>query len=237
MKRILIIGATSGIGRALAEIYAGSDNIVGVTGRRTALLQQCSDMFPERILYAEHDISGNCNSGIFNDLVRRLGGLDMLIISAGTGRKNPSLEFQTEYETIAVNIIGFTEMATLGCRYFERQGSGHLIGISSVAALRGIAVCPAYSASKAYISNYCEALRKKYKKNKTNITVTEIRPGFVDTRMATGEGLFWVASVEKAAQQIAAAIRSKKSVAYVTKRWRVVALVLKALPRKLYNRM
>lgn len=109
--------------------------------------------------------------------------------------------------------------------------------ISSVAALRGGRDCPAYNASKSYISNYLEGIRYKIKKDGLNITVTDIRPGLVDTEMAKGDGLFWVQPVEKVARQIYAKIKKKKDVAYVTKRWRIIAFILKYLPDWLFNKI
>jgi len=119
----------------------------------------------------------------------------------------------------------------------EHQGHGHLVAITSAGGLRGEAMAPAYSATKAYQINYMEALRKKAFKNGGHLIVTDIRPGLVDTSMAKGEGLFWVMPVEKVTSQIISAIRKKKSQAYVTKRWHVLAIINKYLPYCLYKRM
>ena len=119
----------------------------------------------------------------------------------------------------------------------EQQGHGHLVAITSVGGLRGEPMAPAYSASKAYQINYMEALRKKAFKNGGHIIVTDIRPGLVDTAMAKGEGLFWVMPVEKVARQIISAIRKKKSKAYVTRRWHILAIINKNLPFFLYKRL
>ncbi|MBN1307434.1 MAG: SDR family NAD(P)-dependent oxidoreductase [Chitinispirillaceae bacterium] len=237
MKRILIIGASSGMGRELALLYARQGDIVGVTGRRIELLEQLRNAFPRNIYYSEHDIGGIRNGEVFHDIVQRMGGLDVLIISAGVGFENNEFNWELEEQTIGVNVVGFGEMVNIGYRYFQQQRSGHIVGISSVAGIRGIDSCPAYSASKAFISNYLEAIRKKAKKEKCTIVVTDIIPGFVNTRMAKGNGLFWVASVEKAAYQIARAIEKKCTIAYITKRWRFVAYILKCLPRTIYDRI
>lgn len=124
--------------------------------------------------------------------------------------------------------MGFTAVAIETMKFFKHQGHGHLVGISSIAALKGNKDAPAYSASKAYISNYLEGLRKSV--SKTSITVTDIQPGLVDTDMAKGDGLFWVAPKEKAARQIFKVIKKKKKHAYITKRWRIIAWILKLLP-------
>ena len=120
---------------------------------------------------------------------------------------------------------------------FERQEHGHLVAITSVGGLRSEPMAPAYSATKAYQINYMEALRKKAYKSENVIRVTDIQPGLVDTAMAKGDGQFWVMPVEKVATQIIAAIRKKKTKAYITKRWHILAIINKFLPYCLYKRM
>ena len=93
---------------------------------------------------------------------------------------------------------------------FERQDMGHFVAISSIAGIRGSKIAPAYNASKAYQINYLEGLRQKAKRINKPVFVTDIRPGFVDTNMAKGEGLFWVASKERAAKQIFEIIKKRK---------------------------
>jgi short-subunit dehydrogenase len=171
---------------------------------------------------------------VLTDLVNAMGGLDLLIFCSGTGQLNPGLEWLPERDTIRVNVSGFTALACAAMTLFIRQGFGHIAAISSVAALRGSAECPAYNASKAYMSNYLEGLRCKAAAYGKRITVTDIKPGFVDTAMAQGDGLFWVAPAEKAARQIHRILARRKPGGYVTKRWGLVACVFKLLPRRLY---
>ena len=108
----------------------------------------------------------------------------------------------------------------IGREHLQARGSGHIVSVSSIAALRGNRAAPAYNASKAFMSNYMEALRNRFPKLKLAIVVTDVQPGFVDTAMAKGEGVFWASAPEKAARQIFAAICNGKEHAYVTKRWR-----------------
>src|SRR5512137_510314 len=112
-----------------------------------------------------------------------MGEVHIIVLSAGTGHVNPSLNWPQERDTIDTNVTGFTAMANVAMRYFARKGSGHLVGISSVACIKGDCVAPAYNASKAFISNYLEGLNKKAARQRVAITVTDIRPGFVDTQM------------------------------------------------------
>jgi short-subunit dehydrogenase len=161
----------------------------------------------------------------------------LLIISSGTGDLNEKLDFEIEKRTIETNVTGFTCIANWTYNYFENQKSGHLVAISSVGGLRGSRIAPAYNATKAYQINYLEGLRQKAKKLNEPIFVTDVRPGFVDTDMAKGEGQFWVATVDKATQQIFDAIKQKKKIVYVTKRWRLIATILKRIPSTIYDRM
>ena len=82
-----------------------------------------------------------------------------------------------------------------------------------------------------------EGLRQKESKLKTKISITDVRPGFVDTNMSKGEGQFWVSTVEKATQKIFDAIKNKKKIVYVTKRWRLIAIILKRIRMQIYDRM
>ena len=170
-------------------------------------------------------------------MIAELGGADVIVISAGTGHLNPGLDWPPEADTIAVNVTGFTALAGAAMRHFIEVGRGHLVGISSIAALRGAAAAPAYNASKAFESNYLQGLRQKAAQLKLPITVTDIQPGLVDTAMAQGEGLFWVQPPAKAAAQIMDAIERKRSHAYVTRRWRLFARLLKLLPDFIYHRL
>jgi short-subunit dehydrogenase len=122
-------------------------------------------------------------------------------------------------------------------KLFLAQGYGHLAGISSIAALRGSWEAPAYNASKAFASNYLEGMHAKAVKSGKPIYVTDIQPGFVDTAMAQGEGLFWIASPQKAANQILEAIRKRKRHAYITRRWRLIGWILKLLPDFIYTKL
>jgi short-subunit dehydrogenase len=237
MKKILIIGASSGIGKELALAYANAGHTVGITGRRVELLSQIRKVYPQNIEFSAQDISKDNNQGVLETIIQKINGMDIIIISAGIGFINKELTWNREKQTIDTNITGFTEIADFAYNYFSKQKSGQIVAISSIAAIRGIDSCPAYSASKAYIQNYLEALRKKSAKEKANVSVTTILPGFVDTQMAQGDGLFWVASAGKAARQMMRAIARKKTLVYVTKRWRIIAYFLKILPGTLYNRL
>jgi short-subunit dehydrogenase len=238
MKKAIVIGATSGIGKSITDILIQNDYAVGVTGRRVDMLQSLKENNPDKICFCQMDVQDiSTVESICNTLVDQLGGLDLFIISAGIGDENKSLDFSIENNVIKTNVQGFTCVADWAMNYFKKNGHGHLVNISSIAGLIGNGEAPSYNATKAFQINYLEGLRLNAYKSNVDIHITDVRPGFVDTDMAKGEGLFWVASVEKAAQQIFSAIQRKKKIVYVTKRWRMIGFLLKIMPYSLLRRI
>jgi len=202
------------------------------------LLEDLAKTLPNRAITAEMDVSEPLSAKQqFEHLVAQLGNVDLVIISAGTGHLNPELDPSLELETINTNVNGFPVIAGAAFNHFKKNKKGHLVGISSILMLRGNAGVPAYSATKAYISNYMEGLRLKALKENLDVRVTDIRPGFVDTAMAKGDHMFWSAQAEEAASQIVDAINSKKSHAYITKRWRLIAWLMMVTPNFLYKKL
>ena len=238
MKKAIIVGATSGIGKELALILSNNVYKVGITGRRTQLLAELQNQKPDCFIPKTFDITDEtATESALTELINKLGGLDLLVISSGTGDINESLDYSIEKGTIAVNVSGFTQAADFAFRYFEKQKHGHLAAITSIAGIRGSREAPSYNATKAYQINYMESLRQKSKHLKLPIHVTDIRPGFVRTDMAKGEGQFWVSEPDKAAKQIYTSISRRKKISYITKRWLLIAVILKLMPKFIYDRM
>jgi len=237
MGKAIVIGASSGIGRALAEILVRMGYRVGITGRRLDLLESVRSKYPDMVhtlcmnVQETEGLEASCEA-----LAASLGGVDLLVISAGIGIPNRRLDFEKEQDVIRTNVMGFTCIADWAMRRFQEQGHGHLVNISSIACHRGNGIAPSYNATKAYQANYLEGLRLNADKTCLPIHVTDIRPGYVDTDMTKGQRMFWLATPEKAAAQIAAAIRRKRRVAYVTRRWTLVAWLLQWMPYPLLRR-
>lgn len=237
MKKAIIIGATSGIGRELAGLYAGAGWLVGATGRRQDLLYTLQLEYPNSIITECFDVTANESTNHLKSLIAKMDGMDLLIYNSGYGDVSESLNWETDKITVDTNVNGFIEIVNYSFNYFVQQGHGHVVTTSSVASLRGNSMAPAYSASKAFQSVYFEGLYMKAKKMNTEIYVTDIQPGFIDTKMAKGNKRFWVASPEKAAHQIFEAIEKKKWRVYITQRWRVVATAMKWMPDFIYHRI
>ena len=237
MKKAIIIGATSGIGQEVAKCLLLEGWKIGVAGRRQSSLENLQRAAPDQIQIQALDVTQEDASEKLNLLIDKLGGMDLFLLSSGIGFQNMDLNMEVELNTAHTNVAGFIRMVDTAFMYFKKNGGGHLAVISSIAGTKGLGVAPAYSATKRFQNTYIDALEQLSHLQKLHIRFTDIRPGFVDTAMAKGEGLFWVTPVDKAVKQIKKAISKKKKVAFISKRWRYVTILFRLLPSAIYCRM
>ena len=223
---IFIIGATSGIGHELWNYYSSKGDNVAVIGRRKEEIDAMVNKYPDNTIGFQCDISDVvAYNDIFQKVIKHLVTLDLVIVCAGIGELNPDLNIGTELSTIKVNVEGWTNCVDNAYKLFSNHTQGHIVVITSVGGLQPTPVAPAYSASKAYQINYIKALQRKSKGK--GIIVTEIRPGLIDTRMAKGEGLFWVMPLKRVTKDIIKAINNKQNRLILNKRWRIINFILK----------
>jgi len=234
----IIIGASSGMGLELCRLLAAKDYRIGIAARRKSLLDATAASFPQVCCVNTLDLSRPDEALLcFKTMLESVAPVDFVYLCAGTGHLNPHLTWKLEDETIRVNALGFAALASSAMSFFLKQGHGQLVGITSVAAVRGSSAAPAYGATKAFASHYLESLRIRAGRSGLPIFVTEIRPGFVDTAMMKTDHPFWVCTPAVAARQIAAAAEARKSMAYVTRRWCFVAWLMRHLPNMIYARL
>jgi len=238
MKKAIIIGASSGIGKGIALELLKRNYKLAITARRKDRLEEIKSIDPDNVIVKEFDSSTEKNDALLSDLVKKLGGLNLLIYSSGIGILNKKLDYQIEKKVNNLNISGFTQVVDWGFNYFLNQNYGHIVNISSIASEIGNGIAPSYNASKAYQANYLQGLRFKTLRKKIPIHLTDVRPGFVDTEILKGNknDLFWVSTVEKACRQIMKGIESKKNILYITKRWKLISLLIKILPERILSR-
>jgi short-subunit dehydrogenase len=237
MKKSIVIGGSSGIGKGIVEVLLRQGYLVGLSGIERDDLSELQKNHNGQLIIQYIDCSKeNCSAEI-QQLVQKLGGLDLMIFSAGIGHLNKDLGYPVENRANKVNVLGFTEVVDWSYRFFANQGYGHLVAITSVAGHFGFRESPAYPAAKGYQINYMEGLRQKAHRFKGPLYVTDIRAGFVDTEFSRELKRFWVATPEKAARQIYIAIKRKRSVKYVTRRWKLIALLVKIIPDWLRGRL
>lgn len=238
IKRAIIIGASSGIGKGVAELLARDGYLVGITGRREKNLLEIKSSNPDKFFIKAFDVQDTVDSiKKLDELIHEMGGLDLLVYSSGIGVENKNLDFTIELDTIKTNTIGFTNIATHIFNYFIAKKSGQLAVITSIAAYRGNPDFPAYFATKAYLMNYTECRRIKSKQEKLGIAVTDLRPGFVKTGHVDPKKMFWSLEVEQASRLIVKGIKRKKEVVYITRRWWLIAFIMKMVPRFIYDRL
>lgn len=230
MKTIIIFGGTSGIGAALAIEFLEAGNQVVALGLKAHGENILNQKNNHLIVDYFDSISGN-NHDKLKELTEKYPEIDKIIFCAGIGNLSQDTTFEKQNYANQLNVLAFTTIADCSLRYFKRKKSGHFIAISSISGIRGSSVAPAYHAAKSYQINYLESLRQQVADS--NIHITDVRPGFVDTQLAKGKPTFWMCRKKKAAKQIYQAIQSKVEVVYISKRWRMIAWFMKMAPNKL----
>jgi NAD(P)-dependent dehydrogenase (short-subunit alcohol dehydrogenase family) len=240
----LIVGASSGMGEALARRLAADGARVAVVARREAELRRVigeinAEAGEERAIAVMHDVRDVDDvPELFQEIAQRLGGLDLVIYAAGVLPKVRPDEFNTEKdrEILEINLTGAVAWLNPAADRFARLGRGTIVGIGSVAGDRGRSGNPVYCTSKAGLHAYLEALRNRIAR--LGVKVVTIKPGFVDTSMTKGlDGLFWLISPDGAAEFILKAARRGRVTAYVPARWRLVMTVIRSIPSFIFTKL
>jgi NAD(P)-dependent dehydrogenase (short-subunit alcohol dehydrogenase family) len=238
-KRAIVIGASSGIGAALAQELAQQGYIVAALAPDEAGLKKTAEGGNGRIHTYLHDVTKYGEvPALFQQIVHDLGGLDIVAYIAGVQPVVALDEYNFEKDAamIEVNLLGAIAWLNQAAPRFERAKSGHILAVSSIAGDRGRVGAPVYNTSKAGLSTYLEALRNRLAQH--GITVTTIKFGFVNTALLENAAkTFWVISPEKAAQEIHKAIQKKKQTVYAPARWGLVSLIIRHIPSFIFRRM
>lgn len=241
-KVVCITGASSGIGWALAREFAGRGARVGVLARREERLQRLCDEIRAARGTAEYAVADAADRSAVHEalgsLAERLGSCDVLIANAGVGASNTATDLNVPGAEVVIrtNLLGPMYAFEAVLPGMLRRGSGHLVGISSVAAFKGLPTAAAYSASKAGLNAYLESIRISFRAR--NIAVTTICPGFVKTDMtAKNPRMPWVLEADAAARLIVRAIARKRKVYCFPKRMRGLIALTRWMPDRLVARM
>lgn len=242
--RILILGATSAIAERWARLRAAhGDRLLLVARDPDKLAAVAGDLRARgaaEVLTAESDLADTeAAAGRFAEHVERLGGIDVVLVAYGVlGDQAAAQQDTAQLEHgLRANFLSAAVWCDLAAGTFERAGRGTLVAISSVAGDRGRRSNYAYGAAKAGLSVFLEGLAHRFAG--TAVTVVSVKPGFVDTPMtahvAKG-GPLW-ATPDKVAADIEKAIAKRRAVVYTPWFWWFVMLIIRNLPRPVFNRM
>ena len=211
MKRIVIVGATSGIGLEVAKLCIREGWRVGAAGRREEALEALRATAPEQVETEPLDITRDDAPGQLARLIDKLGGMDIYLHCSGIGKRNTGLLPEIELDTLRTNGEGFVRMVTAAFGYFRANGGGHLAVISSIAGTKGLGSAPAYSATKRMQNTYIDALAQLAHMEKLGIRFTDIRPGFVATPLLAGDGHYpMLMKTEKVAARIMRVLKRRR---------------------------
>ena len=242
-KRAIVVGASAGIGEALARRLAAGGAQVALVARRAPELEAVAASIRaaggKAQAYAHDAARFDEVPALFEQLTAALGGLDIIAYAAGVMHLVVEGEYspQKDRAMLEVNLLGAVAWLDPAAARFEAQRSGTLIGFSSVAGERGRRNTPGYAASKAGVATFLESLRNRC--SRYGVNVVTVKPGFVDTAMTRGRpGLFWLISADEAARRtLVLAARGNSASGFVPRRWGLVALVLKLIPSFLFRRL
>ena len=238
MKRIVIMGATSGIGLETAKLFIADGWTVGVAGRRTAELAKLATLAPGRVFTAGIDINSDDAPALLDRLADECGGMDVYLHCSGIGYNNPTLSAVEELLTVETNVKGFTRMVDAAFNRFVANGGGQLAAITSVAATRGLGAAPAYSATKRFQNTYIDALAQLARMQKVPVRFTDIRPGFVDTDLLRGDKHYpMLMPPKRVAARIVRALERRERVCIIDWRYRILVFFWRLIPRFVWERL
>ena len=241
MKRVIIIGASSGIGKRVATDFARRGWRVGIAARREECLKDVKELYPDRIEYMTIDVAASDAVERFNKLIQLTGGMDYFLYAAGCGWHNSELEEGIDTQAINANVLGFTRIVNAAYKYYKtsgRKSRGHIAAITSIAGTKGLGVCAVYSASKRYQWTYLQALDQLAHIQHVNVSITDIRPGFVDTALLDPNRRYPMKmTLDYAAPRVELAMLTEKRVAVIDSRWAVVTALWRMIPSCLWRRL
>jgi len=242
-RAAIIVGASTGLGAALARKLSSVGYDLALFSRDLPRLEQLAVELrtgsDRKVFVHAHDVHDvETVPGLLQEALRQLGRLDLFIYNAGIMYQQDADRFQAEeeLETLQVNLLGAVAWTTPVAERFVRAGQGHLVGIGSIAGERGRRAVPGYSASKAGLHTYLEAMRNRLSRH--GVTVTTLKPGQIQTAMLEkAEAIRGPISTERAAHLAWEAIRRKRQVAFIPARWGLVSFVIRHIPSFLFRRL
>ena len=234
--RVVITGASSGIGEALARHYASPDSVLCLISRREAGAGLPGTVVPYCVDVTDAQALGRAAA----DFVARFGAPDLVIANAGVGvgtRSEELADIGKLRRVLDINVTGLAATLAAFAPAMRAAGRGTLAGIASVAGFRGLAGNGAYCASKAAVITWMESLRTEL--HGSGVSVVCICPGYIDTPMTRVNRyrMPFLLPADEAARRIARAIAARRRLAVVPWQMAAVSVFLRLIPGWLYDRL
>lgn len=245
LRSVIIIGATSGIGRAVVERLANEGVRIGIAGRREERLKELQQRFGAKsVSYRVMDVTEVSATEALDALIDEVGAPDALLFASGIGKQNPTLDEAMELRTVETNCMGMVRIVDHFINYVKRtpaynkEHKAHIAVITSVAGTMGMGPAPAYSATKSMQSAYLVALAQHARMENIPITVGDIRPGFVATEILNPDKRYpMLMSVERAAMFVARSLRRHERITIFDWRYRLLIGFWRCIPRCVWERL
>lgn len=222
----------------MARLFLKQGWSIGVAARRLEPLEQLRNLASDRVQTQAIDVTSDNATAALDELIDKVGGMDLLFYAAGVGKQNMELEPSIELGTVTTNGLGFTRMIGAAYRYMEAHGGGHIAAISSIAGTKGLGAAPSYSATKAFQATYLQAMEQQANMRKLNITFTDLRPGFVATPLLGDNPKYpMLLDTKKVAREMVKAVNRHRHVRVIDWRWRIITALWRRIPRILWRRL
>lgn len=237
-KKAVIMGASSGIGLEVTRLLIAQGWHVGIAARRADRLDALQREFPQQVITQTIDVTRDEAPQLLLQLIDRLGGMSLYFHASGIGKQNRPLERAIETDTVRTNALGFTRLIDTAFNYFATNGGGHIAAITSIAGTKGLGPAPSYSATKAFQNVYLQSLEQLANARRLNIRFTDLRPGFVDTDMLSGDNNFpLMLQPQPVAREIVNAINNREHIRVIDWRWRIITACWRRIPRFVWRRL
>lgn len=248
-RKAIVMGATSGIGMEVAKLLAAKGWLVGIAGRRSERLESVMQSQDGIVCCQQIDVTSSDAPDRLRQLIADLGGMDLYFHSSGIGWQNNSLDIDKELATVETNALGFVRMVDTAFNWFAENrhlsdsqnakcaNISRIACITSIAGTKGLGAAPSYSSTKRFQSHYLECLSQQARMRHLNISITDIRPGFVKTDLIAGSNYPLQLDAKNVAKSIVMAIEKGREVHIVDWGYAILVFFWRLIPRCIWTRM